>query len=413
MIPIAGIPFKKFNESDLVALVENKVPEGTRLDYKQTLELEGEPKKHEFRKDIVGFANSAGGAIIYGVSEERDENGKNTGLPGEIVGLPDEVLTNVEERITHLVRSMTDPTYASLEFSRITHDSKNVLIVGIQRSPFGPHAAVVNGHRRFYMRISSSTLPMETPEIRRSILESENRGSACDLFRRRRLSEVWHGGLIPNLRTEGGLFVHLFPLSYSNRQIDFHAAVNRTRCLGLFFTGDYKRSYNLDGRMIYEGYPQIRTYLQLFRDLRAEYFSTDCLHLLESDGRREIVIRGDVLNAHIVRATYYFFDLLKSLDLLQPVAIALSLVEAQGRALISETRPMTHTEALDEASHRFDRNEILAMPSILEIEEAMHEEFLREPVETLWQSAGWPTDPFAETRRRSVRDMLLELRQSD
>src|SRR5687767_12101490 len=67
-----------WTEERLLSLIAAKIEEGLTLDYKAAGALANIPvNKKEITKDISAFANSAGGTIIYGVTE-------NGHLPGEL-----------------------------------------------------------------------------------------------------------------------------------------------------------------------------------------------------------------------------------------------------------------------------------------------------------------------------------------
>ncbi len=67
-------PSAQWNEEDLVALIDGSVEESLQLEYKRCAAL-ADPSKarddicNEFSKDVSSFANSAGGALVYGIIE--------------------------------------------------------------------------------------------------------------------------------------------------------------------------------------------------------------------------------------------------------------------------------------------------------------------------------------------------------
>ena len=58
------------NINDLQALITNEVQESIHLDYKDSRAL-NKSKRHEIAKDVSAFANSDGGVIIYGITEDQ------------------------------------------------------------------------------------------------------------------------------------------------------------------------------------------------------------------------------------------------------------------------------------------------------------------------------------------------------
>jgi predicted HTH transcriptional regulator len=67
-------------------LVDGRVPEGQRLDYKEKLPLGRDGDRTEIAKDASGMANAQGGWLIYGVAEDESDEPR----PVEIRPLPSE-----------------------------------------------------------------------------------------------------------------------------------------------------------------------------------------------------------------------------------------------------------------------------------------------------------------------------------
>lgn len=94
--------FKFNNIADLHALIENAVDENTELEYKLCFGDAGEECKNgvrqpccgkkkkdwraEFVKDVSGMANANGGHIIYGIKEEKNEQGHR--IPKQLEPIP-------------------------------------------------------------------------------------------------------------------------------------------------------------------------------------------------------------------------------------------------------------------------------------------------------------------------------------
>lgn len=72
-----------WREEDLLALIRDQVEESFELEYKASPSLDNtDDRKTEIGKDVSSFANSAGGTIIYGITET---NGRPQSLDGQLV----------------------------------------------------------------------------------------------------------------------------------------------------------------------------------------------------------------------------------------------------------------------------------------------------------------------------------------
>ena len=59
-----------WQEEDLQGLIQSQTEESLILDYKASPSLDNtDERKNEISKDVSSFANSAGGTIVYGISE--------------------------------------------------------------------------------------------------------------------------------------------------------------------------------------------------------------------------------------------------------------------------------------------------------------------------------------------------------
>ena len=60
-------PLSDIQESDILSLRDNQVPEGKAIEYKRDLPGTGNEDRKEFLKDVSSFANTSGGDLLYGV----------------------------------------------------------------------------------------------------------------------------------------------------------------------------------------------------------------------------------------------------------------------------------------------------------------------------------------------------------
>lgn len=155
---LVSVPLSEINAARLESLRENLVAESRTLDYKERLP-ENEDDKKDLLQDVTAFANSAGGDLIYGVRERR-ENDKATGEPEAIVGLSlaAETLDQATLRIENMLLDGIEPRVPGTRVLPIRRGGDPpCLLVRVPRSPLGPHMVTYRGARRFYGRGTPGT----------------------------------------------------------------------------------------------------------------------------------------------------------------------------------------------------------------------------------------------------------------
>lgn len=107
-------PIDALNEQDILDLVDNEMSEGKTLDYKRDLPADNNDGKAEFLADVVSFANTAGGYMLFGVDEDK---GVAIAVPG--IELKDTMNMACASRtcaVTILSRECHRCRYAGLTF---------------------------------------------------------------------------------------------------------------------------------------------------------------------------------------------------------------------------------------------------------------------------------------------------------
>ncbi len=196
------------------------------LDYKSSLSLDTEPEKREFIKDVVSFANSAGGTLLYGVQEE---DLIATALPGIGINDKDTLFLRLEE----VLRTGINPRVEGIKFQEVpVENEKFVLIVSVPQSFRSPHM-IIKGHHEFYARGETSNFRMDVRQLRDAFLESESITTKAHNFRIDRLAKIAVGDTpIPLKDKTARLVLHIMPA--------FSLAHNASINLAKFFASDHK-----------------------------------------------------------------------------------------------------------------------------------------------------------------------------
>jgi len=99
---LESIPLDSVKEIDLKTLVDDKVQEGKRIEYKAGRPATNDDEKKKFLMQVSSFANASGGFLLYGVEAPH---GIPVGLPGFDADDPD----GEKQRLANVIRDGTDP----------------------------------------------------------------------------------------------------------------------------------------------------------------------------------------------------------------------------------------------------------------------------------------------------------------
>ncbi len=163
MIPKA---FDQIGIDDLQQLVALGVSESRQLDFKRQLPGPTDKDAREFVADVVSFANSAGGDVVYGVDEEE---GRAVAVPGLMGDLDQALLrlgalirTNVEPRLTVAMEVFPGP-------------NGPCVVIRIPSSFAAPHRSTHSQVNRFYGRDSREKFEMDVTQLREAFEASSSR----------------------------------------------------------------------------------------------------------------------------------------------------------------------------------------------------------------------------------------------
>lgn len=161
----------QWTETDLLRLIESQEKESLTLDYKSSDALQHtDGKKNELCKDVSAFANSAGGALIYGVVE-------NGHVPTHIdSGFDPSVISKewIEQVLNSRIQRRIDGIVISQVELPKTAPGRVAYVITVPQSMRAPHQAF---DKRFYKRFNFESVPMEEYEVR----DSSRRGETPNL----------------------------------------------------------------------------------------------------------------------------------------------------------------------------------------------------------------------------------------
>lgn len=192
MLPnINGKSFLDCNYTDLQLLIDNlDYRENEYIDYKQNfafLEMEDrkvkESKKVEFRNDICSFANTEGGYLVFGVSED---NGCATEITG--ITISNKNTDSFELNIRNTLNGIY-PRLPNIKFHFVeAPDDKYVVIIYIKHDSFAPYTHIEEQKNyKFYKRSGSEKVIISYAELKNMFDQSMSLGKEIQNYRKERI----------------------------------------------------------------------------------------------------------------------------------------------------------------------------------------------------------------------------------
>jgi hypothetical protein len=261
-----------------VALVDERTEERKTLEYKEKLPEGTDGAKKEFLADVCSFANFLGGDIIYGISDQRDSDGRATGIPEKIVGLAAANLLATRERLEAIVRDGIKPRIPRMQTKSIEIQGLgSVLLLRVGRSWNKPHMVTYGGASRFYSRHSTGKYPLDVQEIGQAFAEQRSLGEQLRNWRTDRIARVLSDEAPVQLGGPSTLLLHFVPASAlaGQQSTGLWPVPNEVR--NLFRPSSLLSStawrYNADGFLVYsrKRADDCASYVQMFRNGCLEY----------------------------------------------------------------------------------------------------------------------------------------------
>ncbi len=393
MLPVR---FEEITPADVVRLVELKTVERKTLEYKERLATGNREERVEFLSDVSSFANASGGDLIFGISDERDEAGKPTGVPAEIKPLQVDNAATECARIEQMIESGIQPRLPLVQVKSLDIPERGlVILIRVGKSWIAPHMVTFSNSSRFFSRNSSTgKVQLDVQQIGAAFALQRGLGERLRDWKTDRIAKaIAEEGPIPLPGSK--LLFHFVPASMLTSDEPVYPRRFDPQSWGqganlMTFGGDIRR-YNADGFLLASGTYQDgkRSYLQVFRQGALEYGDG---YALDNYGKAPVPSR--VFEEKLARTFQSAQLLLKHLDVPEPVFATVSLIGMKGRTMALPQ----HVAHLSYESEPFDRDLILCPDVLLNhtVADASDPSVLLPLVNSVWQAAGREKTPYMD-----------------
>ncbi len=377
----------EISEKDLLSLISDEIREGKEIEYKENLPGDSPEEKAEFLADVSSFANTAGGDLVFGLMEKRDEQGRPTGLPGEIPGIAATNLDAVTLRLENIMRDGLQPRVMGISVHPILLSNVNhALIVRVPRSWAAPHTVTYRGSSKFYARNSAGKYQLDVGEIKAAFLRNETVVQRLRDFRADRIAKlIANEGPLPTGET-AKIVLHLVPLGAFDAgfQFDVNLIAMNSADLEPMYSSSWSHRLNFDGLLSYSGIsadPKCYNYLQIFRNGCIEAVD----NLLLEPHNNQLLIPSIAFEKEILEATPRFLNLQRKLGVDPPIVLMLTLLGVLAYQMAVNTARFRFAQ-----SQPVDRDSLIIPEVIVEDFDCDIEQLVRPCFDIIWNAAGWP-----------------------
>lgn len=376
--------FDDISEADLQSLIDTGVPEGIAIDYKAALYAGNDEGVREFLKDLSSFANTAGGHLIIGVTED---NLLPTGFSPLSIDADLEI-----QRLESRARDGITPRIPGIRMRAIPVQGGVVIVIRVPRSWTQPHQVTARNSRRFYVRNSSGCHEMSVDELRAAFNLAGSAQQQTRALRHTRLVEIRYSRtplLLPQ-DGDGKLILHIVPFAIFGSQpaVDLVTAYQLTSDLMPIGVRGTTPHYNFEGLLNEAGGDPCLAYCQLFREGWIESVRAGTIIRFGNPVRRYIPTRA--VTNDIIDAVPRYLRALQALEVPPPFTVMVTLDGVAGTLLGVDDRHSAYEEP-----HPI-RLDALEFPEVLIEDYGSHQSYLRamKPVfDALWNAGGFARSP--------------------
>ncbi|MBK3660544.1 ATP-binding protein [Bradyrhizobium diazoefficiens] len=217
---LRGVALSAISEFDLQRLIQAQVPERRDIEYKANVYGGQDKDLSEFLADVSSFANTAGGDIIIGMTEQA---GLPTALSALQIDADAEVL-----RLEASARTGLQPQIFGFAVQAVPiTGGGHVLVLRIPRSYNQPHRVVRKGSNRFWARSSAGKYEPNVDELRGLFTRAPQLADRIRNFRFDRIAKIVGGDTPVPLMGSRPLVLHVAPLSAFDGSQSFRLDINQ------------------------------------------------------------------------------------------------------------------------------------------------------------------------------------------
>jgi len=373
-------PIDQITEADLDDLVRSSVAERKTLDYKQQLPDTNDAGKRELLADLSSFANTAGGDLVFGMTES---GGVPTGIPGVDIGNTDQEVL----RFDSIIRDGLSPRIRHTTRAVLLANGGYVLIIRSERSWYGPHRVVFKGDSRFYGRTTNGKYELDVTDLRNAFLFASTVTDKISAFRSERVIALENGQPLVPLAEGPKLVIHCMALESfgANPQYDV-LALNGIQPMYANRLSGWGVRINFEGRIFIAAGEPFNAYTQIYRNGVIEAVRVGVLNSSQNPG----IIPSLAYEEAVVSYLPQCFQIMKKLGCSPPVLVGISLIGVRGLKLAADLM----VELNMGGSSAIDRDVLMLPEIVVEDLSTPVAPLLKPTLDLVWNACGFPSSPY-------------------
>jgi Putative DNA-binding domain len=373
-------PIDQITEADLSDLVSGGVAERKTLDYKQQLPDTNDAGKRELLADVSSFANTAGGDLVFGMTESA---GVPTGIPGVQIGDTDQEIL----RFDSIIRDGLSPRIRHSTRAVPVANSRYVLIIRSERSWYGPHRVIFKGDSRFHGRTTNGKYELDVTDLRNAFLFASAVTEKISAFRSERIIALENGQPLAPLAEGPKLVIHCMALESfgAKPQYDVLALDGIQPMYATRLSGSGAR-INFEGRIFIALGEPSNAYTQIYRNGVIEAVRVGVLNSSQSPG----VIPSLAYEEAVVSYLPQCFQIMRQLGCSPPVLVGISLIGVRGLKLAVDVM----FELNMGGSRAIDRDVLMLPEIVVEDLSTPAAPLLKPTLDLVWNACGFSASPY-------------------
>jgi len=372
--------FEEISEPDLQSLITNAVAERKTLEYKQELPGNADADRKEFLADVSSFANTSGGDLIFGMSEDQ-------GVPTQITGVASADLDLEIRRFDSILASGLEPRIRHAIKVVNCQSGSRVLLIRVERSWTGPHRVVFKAHDKFYGRNSAGKYPLDVAELRAAFSLSQTVVERIRAFRTDRIIALSNNQTPVTFAPNPKIVLHCIPIeSFASESQHDVMQFYETPDLPPMGSSGWNHRINLDGVLLYSGGNPAFSYTQLYRNGVLEAVHGGVL-AHEYEGRR--VIPSIAYEEVVFRYLPLCFRALQEIGCNVPIVIAMTLTNVRGLQF--------------PGGYAIDRDTLVLPETVVEDFSTPPGKILKPMFDLVWNACGYSASANFDTEGNWIR----------